>query len=62
MAKKTTKKAPQVEYELLEQPEEIASRLERGEIFIKKNSRVFGGILIVGILLIAGVLYFQIDK
>lgn len=62
MAKKTTKKGSQVEYELLEQPEEIAGRLERGELFIKKNSRVFGGILIFGILLIAGILYFQIDK
>ncbi|WP_373497274.1 tol-pal system YbgF family protein [Aquiflexum sp.] len=62
MAKKKTKKASEVEYELLEKPEEIAGRLERGELFIKKNSRVFGGILIVGILLIAGILYFQIDK
>lgn len=62
MAKKTTKKAPNVEYELLEKPEEIASRLERGEAFVKKNSKIFGGILVVGILLIAGILYFQIDK
>ncbi|SMD42022.1 Tetratricopeptide repeat-containing protein [Aquiflexum balticum DSM 16537] len=62
MAKKKTKKASEVEYELLEKPEEIASRLERGEAFVKKNSKLFGGILIVGILLIAGILYFQIDK
>lgn len=62
MAKKNQKKAPEAEYELLEKPEEIAGRLERGEAFVKKNSRVFGGILIVGILVIAGVLYFQIDK
>ena len=62
MAKKQNKKAPEVEYELLEKPEEIASRLERGEAFVKKNSRIFGGILIVGILIIAGVLYFQIDR
>ncbi|RZS95555.1 tetratricopeptide repeat protein [Cecembia calidifontis] len=62
MAKKQTKKAPEVEYELLEKPEEIAGRLERGEAFIKKNSKVFGGILIAVILIIAGVLYFQIDK
>ena len=62
MAKKQTKKAPEVEYELLEKPEEIASRLERGEEFVKKNSRIFGGILIAVILVIAGVLYFQIDR
>ncbi|EKB50244.1 Cytochrome c biogenesis factor [Cecembia lonarensis LW9] len=62
MAKKQTKKAPEVEYELLEKPEEIASRLERGEAFVKKNAKVFGGVLIAGILLMAGVLYFQIDK
>lgn len=62
MAKKKTKKASEVEYELLEKPEEIASRLERGEAFVKKNSKLFGGALVVMILIIAGVLYFQIDK
>lgn len=62
MAKKQSKKAPEVEYELLEKPEEIASRLERGEAFVKKNSKLFGGILVAGILVIAAVLYFQIDK
>ena len=62
MAKKQTKKASEIEYELLEKPEVIASRLERGEAFLKKNSKIFGGILIVGILIIAGVLYLQIDK
>ncbi|WP_170073183.1 tetratricopeptide repeat protein [Mongoliibacter ruber] len=62
MAKKNQKKAPEVEYELLEKPEEIAGRLERGEAFVKKNSKIFGGILVAGILLIAAVLYFQIDK
>lgn len=62
MAKKKTKKASEVEYELLEKPEEIASRLERGEAFVKKNSKLFGGALVVMILIIAGVLYYQIDK
>jgi tetratricopeptide (TPR) repeat protein len=62
MAKKKTKKSQEVEYELLEKPEEIASRLERGEAFVKKNSKLFGGIIIAGILVIAGVLYFQIDR
>lgn len=46
MAKKNQKKAPEVEYELLEKPEEIAGRLERGEAFVKKNSKIFGGILV----------------
>lgn len=62
MAKQKTKKAPEVEYELLEKPEEIAGRLERGEAYIRQNSKIFGGILIAVVLLIAGILYFQIDK
>ncbi len=61
MAKKHTNKG-EVEYELLENPEVIATRLERGEAFLKKNSKIVGGILIAGILVIAGILYFQIDK
>jgi predicted negative regulator of RcsB-dependent stress response len=61
MAKKQTNKG-EVEYELLENPEVIATRLERGEAFLKKNSKIVGGILIAGILVIAGILYFQIDK
>ncbi|TVP48293.1 MAG: cytochrome C biosynthesis protein [Mongoliibacter sp.] len=62
MAKKNQKKAPEVEYELLEKPEEIAGRLERGEAFVRKNSKIFGGILVVGILVMAAILYLQIDK
>lgn len=62
MATKQTKKSQSAhQHELLENPEEIKGRLERGEAFIKKNSKIFGGILIGVILLIAGVLYLQID-
>jgi tetratricopeptide (TPR) repeat protein len=61
MAKKQTKNS-EVEYELLENPEVIASRLERGENFVKKNSKIFGGILIAVVILIAGILFLQINK
>ncbi|MCS4435530.1 tetratricopeptide repeat protein [Aquiflexum gelatinilyticum] len=62
MATKQTKKSQsEHQHELLENPEEIKGRLERGEAFIRKNSKIFGGILIGIILLIAAVLYFQID-
>jgi tetratricopeptide (TPR) repeat protein len=62
MATKQTKKSQSAhKHELLENPEEIKGRLERGEAFIKQNSKIFGGILIGVILLIAVVLYFQID-
>ncbi len=61
MAKKQTKNS-EVEYELLENPEVIASRLERGEAFVKQNSKIFGGILIGAVLLIAGILFVQINK
>ncbi|WP_194775497.1 tetratricopeptide repeat protein [Pararhodonellum marinum] len=65
MAKKVTRaKKAQVEKgnELLENPEEIADRLQRGELFIKKNSKIVGGAIIALILVIAGILYFQIDR
>ena len=62
MATKQTKKSQSVhKHELLENPEEIKGRLERGEAFIKENSKIFGGILAGVILLIAGILYIQID-
>ncbi|AFL83788.1 tetratricopeptide repeat protein [Belliella baltica DSM 15883] len=61
MAKKQTKNS-EAEYELLENPEVIASRLERGEDFVRKNSKIFGGILIGVVVLIAGILFFQINK
>ncbi|ERM84047.1 cytochrome C biosynthesis protein [Rhodonellum psychrophilum GCM71 = DSM 17998] len=60
--KHTTKAQDEQANELLENPEVIAERLNRGETFIKKNSKIFGGILIAGILVIAGVLFYQINK
>ena len=62
MATKQTQKSQSAhKHELLENPEEIKGRLERGEAFIRKNSKIFGGILAGVILLIAGILYIQID-
>jgi tetratricopeptide (TPR) repeat protein len=48
--------------ELLENPEVIADRLGRGEAFLKQNSRIVGGIIIAIILVIAGILFFQINR
>ncbi|MGY6559085.1 MAG: tetratricopeptide repeat protein [Nitritalea sp.] len=63
MAKKTSTKEPVTQgNEVLENPEAIASSLSRGEDFVKKNSKIFGGIIAAVILLMAGILYFQIDK
>ena len=63
MAKKQTKKSPHdpVE-ELLENPAEIAERLSRGEDFLKKNSKVLAGVLAAAIILIGGILFFQINN
>ncbi|MCH7397879.1 tetratricopeptide repeat protein [Belliella sp. DSM 107340] len=61
MAKKETKNS-EVDYELLENPEVIASRLERGENFVRQNSKIFGGILIAVVIAIAGILFLQINK
>jgi tetratricopeptide (TPR) repeat protein len=59
--KQTNKSQSEHQNDLLENPEEIKGRLERGEAFIRKNSKIFGGILVGVILLIAAILYFQID-
>ncbi|KEO73142.1 tetratricopeptide repeat protein [Anditalea andensis] len=48
--------------ELLENPDVIADRLGRGEAFLKQNSKIVGGIIIAIILVIAGVLFFQINR
>jgi len=43
----------------------LAERLGRGEggeAFLKQNSKVLGGVLIAAIILIGGILYFQIDN
>jgi tetratricopeptide (TPR) repeat protein len=61
MAKKHTKKG-EAEYELLENPEVMATRLERGEAFLRQNSKIVGGILIAVILSIAAILFFQINR
>ena len=60
MATKQSKKA-QDQTDLIENPEVIASRLEKGEAFLKQNSKVLAGVLIAAILLIGGILFFQIN-
>ena len=57
MAKKETKKSDQ--NELLENPEVIAEKLVPGEDFLKSNSKIIAGILVVTVVLIGGVLFFQ---
>jgi tetratricopeptide (TPR) repeat protein len=59
---KRTNKSQEVSSELLENPEAIATRLNRGEAFLKENTRLVGGIIAAGILVIAGILFFQIHK
>jgi tetratricopeptide (TPR) repeat protein len=48
--------------ELLENPDVIADRLGRGEAFLKQNTRIVGGIIIAIVLVIAGILFFQINR
>lgn len=61
MATKQSKKS-QDQSDLLEDPEVIASRLEKGEVFLKENSKILAGILIAAVILIGGILYFQINN
>ena len=62
MATKQSKKVnPHHQQDILENPEEIAERLNRGEAFLKKNSKVLGGVLIAAIILIGGILFFQFN-
>ncbi len=61
MATKESKKTPDPA-ELLENPGVIASRLERGEKFVKENSKIFAGILVAVIVLVGGILFFQINN
>lgn len=62
MATKQSKKAePHHQSDILEKPEEIADRLTQGEVFLKKNSKVLGGVLIAAIILIGGILFFQFN-
>lgn len=64
MTKKITKGRAQREHgnDLLENPEAIATSLGRGETFLKKNAKIVGGVIGLGVLVIAGVLFFQINK
>ncbi|TDK50249.1 tetratricopeptide repeat protein [Algoriphagus formosus] len=63
MAKtKSGKAAQQDPNDLLENPEVLAERLGRGEAFLKQNSKVLGGVLIAAIILIGGILFFQINN
>lgn len=63
MAKTKSRKAQNdPQNELLESSEVIAERLGRGEAFLKKNSKVLAGVLIAGIILIGGILFFQINN
>ncbi|SEG32915.1 tetratricopeptide repeat protein [Algoriphagus boritolerans] len=59
MATKQSKKATQ--NEVLENPEVLAERIGRGEAFLKKNSKILGGVIAVAIVLIGGILFFQIN-
>ena len=62
MATKQSKKVnPHHQTDILENPEEIADRLTRGEAFLKKNSKILGGVIIAAIILIGGILFFQFN-
>lgn len=62
MATKNTRKAtPKHPNEILEDPSEIAARLNKGEAFLKENSKVLAGVLIAAVILIGGILFFQIN-
>jgi tetratricopeptide (TPR) repeat protein len=61
MATKQSKKA-QDQSDLLENPEVIASRLEKGEAFLKQNSKILAGVMIAAVILIGGILFFQINN
>lgn len=62
MATKNPRKAkPKHQNEILENPSEIASRLSKGETFLKQNSKVLAGVLIAAVVLIGGILFFQIN-
>lgn len=60
MATKQSKKANQ--NEVLENPEVLAERIGRGEAFLKQNTKVLGGVLAAAVVLIGGILFFQINN
>lgn len=62
MATKQSKKVnPERHNEILEDPSQIAARLGKGEAFLKQNSKVLAGVLIAAVILIGGILFFQIN-
>ncbi|TXE14262.1 tetratricopeptide repeat protein [Algoriphagus aquimarinus] len=62
MATKQSKRVhPDHHNDILEDPSEIATRLGRGEAFLKQNSKVLAGVLIAAVVLIGGILFFQIN-
>ncbi|MEP1086313.1 tetratricopeptide repeat protein [Algoriphagus sp.] len=62
MATKQSNKAPEHHNDLIEDPSEIAARLGKGEAFVKQNSKVLAGVLIAAVVLIGGILFFQINN
>jgi len=48
--------------DLLENPEAIATSLGRGETFLKENAKVVAGLIGALLLVIAGILIYQINK
>lgn len=60
MATKQSKKANP--NEIIENPELLAERIGRSEAFLKKNSKVLGGVLVAALVLIGGILFFQINN
>jgi tetratricopeptide (TPR) repeat protein len=59
MATKESKKAHT--NDLLENPEVLAEQIGKSEAFLKKNSKVLGGVLVAALILIGGILFFQIN-
>lgn len=60
MATKQSKKATQ--NDVLENPDVLAERIGRGEAFLKQNTKVLGGVLAAAVILIGGILFFQINN
>ncbi|RIW18592.1 cytochrome C biosynthesis protein [Algoriphagus lacus] len=60
MATKQTKKVSP--NDVLENPEVLAQRIGSGEAFLKKNSKILGGVLAAAVILIGGILFFQINN
>jgi TolA-binding protein len=60
MATKQTRKA--ADHDLLENPEVLAEQIGRGETFLKQNTKVLSGVLAAAVILIGGILFFQINN